>query len=54
MAMGIYGSFEDLGLIVGPMLYGLIWEVYSPSHIFIASAVSLLISLVLIARVKEK
>jgi DHA1 family multidrug resistance protein-like MFS transporter len=54
MAMGIYGSFEDLGLIVGPMLYGLIWEVYSPSYIFIASAVSLLISLVLLARVKEK
>ena len=54
MAMGIYGSFEDLGLILGPLIYGLIWEIYSPSHIFLESAVSLLIGLVFIAKVKEK
>ena len=37
MLMGLYGSFEDLGFIVGPLLYGFIWEAYMPSYIFIIS-----------------
>ena len=45
MAMGLYGSSEDLGLIIGPILYGYIWNTYSPSSIFLAGAGTSLLAL---------
>jgi len=37
LSMGIYGSFEDMGMMIGPALYGLIWELFSPRHLFLFS-----------------
>ncbi len=36
-SMGIYGTFEDLGLIAGSMLFGFVWSTMSPSSIFVAA-----------------
>jgi MFS family permease len=38
--IGVYGSFEDLGLIIGPLTFGLIWSTYSPILIFAAASVT--------------
>ena len=54
LSMGIYGSFEDLGLMVGPPIYGLIWSIYSPLSIFICSAGIQLFNTLLIILIKEK
>lgn len=54
LSMGIYGSFEDLGLMVGPPIYGLIWSIYSPLSIFICSAGIQLFNALLIILIKEK
>ena len=53
MAMGMYGSFEDLGLIIGPVIYGLIWNGYEPALIFPAAAVTSLLGLVFLSRIRE-
>ncbi|HUS78650.1 MAG TPA: hypothetical protein VM050_08320, partial [Patescibacteria group bacterium] len=53
MAMGMYGSFEDLGLIIGPVIYGLIWNGYEPALIFPAAAVISLLGLVFLSRIRE-
>ena len=54
LSMGIYGSFEDLGLMVGPPIYGIIWSIYSPLSIFICSAGIQLFNTLLIILIKEK
>ncbi len=54
LSMGIYGSFEDLGLMVGPPIYGLIWSIYSPLSIFICSAGIQFFNTLLIILIKEK
>ncbi len=33
-AIGIFGSLEDAGLLLGPLLFGATWEVYGPRSIF--------------------
>jgi MFS family permease len=38
--VGIYGSFEDVGLIVGPFVFGLIWTAYAPILIFAAGSIT--------------
>ena len=45
MAMGLYGSSEDLGLIIGPILHGYVWNAYGPSSIFLAGAGTSLLAL---------
>jgi MFS family permease len=44
MSMGIFGSFEDLGAMIGPAIYGLVWASFQPGYIFIVSGVAQLIS----------
>jgi predicted MFS family arabinose efflux permease len=44
MSMGIFGSFEDLGLMIGPAVYGLIWTNFQPGYIFVVSGIAQLIS----------
>jgi DHA1 family multidrug resistance protein-like MFS transporter len=53
-AMGVYGCFEDLGLIVGPVIYGYIWNAYRPPDIFLASAAASALGLLFIARIRER
>ena len=53
MAMGVYGSCEDLGFIIGPMLYGYVWSVFGPSLIFLVGAGATFIALLLLLLVRE-
>jgi len=52
-AMGVYGCFEDLGLIVGPVIYGYIWNAYRPPDIFLASAIASAIGLLFLTRIRD-
>lgn len=38
--VGIYGSSEDLGIILGPLIYGFVWSAAGPVYIFVASAIT--------------
>ena len=41
-AVGVFGSFEDLGLVVGPVLLGVVYSTLSPRDLFpVAAAISL-------------
>jgi DHA1 family multidrug resistance protein-like MFS transporter len=53
MAMGMYGSFEDLGLITGSLVCGFIWNSFGPSIMFIASAAISIVGLLLLMMVRE-
>jgi MFS family permease len=46
-AIGFYGSMEDLGLLIGPVLYGVIWSGWGAKTIFPVALVAALIGLVL-------
>jgi MFS family permease len=48
MSMGVYGSFEDMGIMIGPPLYGLIWSIYAPGFAFVAGAAFQSLSILLI------
>ena len=52
ITIGVYGTFEDLGLMIGPMVFGYMWEAYNPSYIFMASAASAFIALILLSGTK--
>lgn len=52
MTMGLYGSFEDLGLIVGPLIFGVVWDVLGPKYLFPVSAVALLLAIISLSMVK--
>ncbi len=51
--IGIYGSFEDLGIIVGPLLFGFVWSAFGPVYIFAASAITQLVGAVLVYGIKQ-
>jgi MFS family permease len=51
--IGIYGSFEDLGVIVGPLLFGFVWSTIGPVYIFAAASITQLIGAVLVYRIKQ-
>jgi len=53
-AIGIYGSFEDLGVIIGPLLYGFIWSAYGPVYIFAATALTQILGAVLLFGIEQK
>jgi len=52
--VGIYGSCEDLGIIMGPLVYGLVWSAIGPTYIFVASAVTQVLSAALVFAIKQK
>ena len=52
MTMGLYGSFEDLGLIVGPLIFGVVWDVLGPKYLFPVSAVAILLAIISLSQVK--
>lgn len=41
--VGVYGSIEDVGLILGPIVFGLIWSLYTPVLIFAAGSITQLL-----------
>ena len=48
ITMGIYGSFEDLGLIIGPIIFGYIWDTHGAQHIYPLTAASALLAITLL------
>ena len=52
MTMGIYGSFEDLGLVVGPLVFGFVWDSFGPGYLFPVSAAALFLAIISVSRVK--
>jgi len=52
--VGIYGSCEDLGIIMGPLVYGLVWSVIGPAYIFVASSVTQVLSAALVFAIRQK
>jgi DHA1 family multidrug resistance protein-like MFS transporter len=53
-AVGIYGSCEDLGIILGPLVYGLVWSTIGPVYIFVASSVTQVMSAALVFAIKQR
>jgi MFS family permease len=52
--MGIYGSCEDLGTIIGPLIYGLVWSAIGPVYIFIASSITQILAAALVFAIKQQ
>lgn len=52
--VGIYGSCEDLGIIMGPLVYGLVWNTIGPVYIFVASSITQVLSAALLFGIKQK
>ena len=51
MTMGLYGSFEDLGLVIGPLIYGFVWDSFGPKYLFPVSAMALFLAIISISQV---
>ncbi len=51
--MGLYGTFEDLGMVVAPLLYSYVWSALSPTSIFYACAVIHMFGVVLSLNLKK-
>jgi MFS family permease len=53
-AVGTYGSFEDLGIIIGPVMYGFVWSAYGPVYIFAVCSMAQLIGAFLLLAIKSE
>jgi MFS family permease len=47
-SMGIYSTFENLGIVLTPPVYSVIWNAYAPGYIFMFSALTQVIGIILI------
>jgi DHA1 family multidrug resistance protein-like MFS transporter len=52
--VGIYGSSEDLGIILGPLVYGLVWSSVGPIYIFLASSITQILAAALLFKINQK
>jgi DHA1 family multidrug resistance protein-like MFS transporter len=52
--VGVYGSFEDAGVILGPLVFGFIWSTYTPVLIFAAGAITQLVGALFIVPIMRK
>ncbi len=52
ITMGLYRSFEDIGLIVGPLVFGFMWEAYGPQNIYLIASGAAIIAIVLLFQTK--
>ena len=50
--IGAYGSSEDLGIIIGPVIYGFVWTAYGPIYIFAVCAIAQLFGAFLVLRIE--
>jgi MFS family permease len=53
-AVGIYGSFEDLGFLIGPLIFGFVWSTFSPVLIFAVASLAQLVSAILVLAIKSE
>jgi len=52
-SIGLYGSSEDLGVILGPLVFGFVWTIFGPVYIFAATSLALFVGALLIFGIKE-
>jgi MFS family permease len=52
--VGIYGSCEDLGIITGPLLYGLVWSAIGPVYIFVAASITQMLAAALVLAIRRQ
>jgi DHA1 family multidrug resistance protein-like MFS transporter len=53
-AVGIYGSFEDLGFLIGPLIFGFVWSAFNPVLIFAVASLAQLVSAILVLAIKSE
>ena len=53
-AVGIYGSFEDLGFLIGPLIFGFVWSTFNPVLIFAVASLAQLVSAILVLAIKSE
>ena len=52
--VGIYGSCEDLGIIMGPLVYGLVWSAIGPVFIFVAASITQMLAAALVFAIRQR
>ena len=53
-AIGMYGSFEDLGSIIGPSVLGFVWNTFRPVSIFLVASFAQFVSALLVLKIKPE
>jgi DHA1 family multidrug resistance protein-like MFS transporter len=53
-SMGLYSTFENLGIVLTPLVYSLIWSTHAPNAIFIVGAITQLFGLLLLIAAHKK
>ena len=53
-AVGIYGSFEDLGFLIGPLIFGFVWSTFNPVLIFAVASLAQLVGAILVLAIKSE
>lgn len=53
-AIGMYGSFEDLGFIIGPLVLGFVWNTFSPVSIFLVASLAQFVSALFVLKIKPE
>lgn len=51
--IGIYGSCEDLSIMIGPLILGMVWSAYGPIYIFAATSVLQVVSVILVLAIAQ-
>jgi predicted MFS family arabinose efflux permease len=52
--MGIYSTFENLGIVLTPPIYSLIWTSYAPSAIFVFGALTQVLGVLLLLNTRKQ
>jgi MFS family permease len=50
-SVGLYGSFEDLGIIIGPLIFGFVWKTFGPVFIFAACSMAQVVGAFLVSAI---
>jgi sugar phosphate permease len=52
-AMGIHGTIEDIGRIISPLLYGLVWTLYGTTSIFYICAFLQVLGVIFLVTIRK-
>lgn len=53
-AMGFYSTFENLGIVVSPPIYSMLWSVHAPRTVFLFSASTQVLGILLILSIRGR
>ena len=53
-SMGIYSTFENLGIVLTPPIYSLIWTSYAPNAIFVFGALTQVLGVILLLTARRR